>query len=291
MSTASSCFSWNPSNQNGTCHGVAYAARLQATPPEDISAGREYFMHYGEKEYPAGAYYFNQTYMNTYIQDYAPNTTNCLWCHNQSNTSVRSYWGYPIQVKLNATGGYDPNAMYGAQSNTDCYTCHVDSQQQPKTFHVAGLNPGTDCALCHFNYTRMLGYGKPEKWINETLFNSSVHGNRSVLFCTNCHTMTEGHPPPESRWHWCEDCHAVMPQYPNGTPIKEVQQRHNMTFKPQYSYVNVGGTMTSVINVTDCTVCHDATMYNQARSIFNKTSGKNCRYCHPFPDLNPDSPY
>jgi parallel beta-helix repeat protein len=295
MSTRSSCFSWNPSTNNGTCHGVSYAARFNATPPADANEGKFYFMHYPENEYSTGVYYFNQTYMNTYIQDYAPNTTDCLWCHNQSNTSVRAYWGYPIQVKLNSTGGYDPNAMYGAQSNSDCYNCHVDSRQQPENFHVEEINEGLDCALCHFNFTTMNDtYNVPEKWINETLYDASVHGNRSVIYCTNCH----GHPPPESRWHWCEDCHVVMPKYANGTPIKDAQQRHNMTFKPQYNYVNVSGNMISVINVTDCTVCHDTTAYNQARSTFNSTgpygngtNAKDCRYCHSFPDLNADSRY
>jgi hypothetical protein len=294
MSTQSSCFSWNPASPNGSCHGVGYSLRLAATPPEDIALGKEYFMHYGEREYGVGGVgsdYFNVTFMNTYIQDYAPNTSDCLFCHNQSNVSVRQFWGNAIQVKLNSTGDYDSNAMYGAQSNSDCYLCHVDSRTQPQTFHVAELNPGSDCEFCHFNYTLMDSFSAPLKWINETLFNASVHGNRSIMFCTNCHTMTEGHPPPESRWHWCEDCHVVMPQYPNGTPIKGAQQRHNMTFQPQYNMVNVGGVMTSVINVTDCSLCHDTAAYDQARSIFNKTSGKNCRYCHSFPDLNIDSPY
>jgi hypothetical protein len=137
----------------------------------------------------------------------------------------------------------------------------------------------------------MISFNASEKWVNETLFTPSVHGNFSVIYCTNCHTLTEGHPPPESRWHWCEDCHVVMPKYANGSPRKDVLQRHNMTFRPQFNLVNVGGTMTSVINVTDCTVCHDTDMYNTARTTFTRESGKDCRFCHSFPDLNIDSPY
>jgi hypothetical protein len=70
MQTRSSCFSWNPSSPNGSCHGVGYSLRLQATPPEDLAQGKEYFMHYGEREYgTVGSSQFNVTYMNTYIQD------------------------------------------------------------------------------------------------------------------------------------------------------------------------------------------------------------------------------
>ncbi|MFQ5800327.1 MAG: hypothetical protein ACE5HH_01235, partial [Candidatus Hydrothermarchaeales archaeon] len=145
MSTQSSCFSWNTSNQNGTCHGVGYSARLQATPPADLNEGKEYFMHYGDKQYGSGprTYYFNETYMNTYIQDYAPNTTDCLWCHNQSNASVRRYWGNAFQV--NATN------MFGAQNNSDCYSCHTLNNTPPQNFHADGFTfgGGPDCVLCH----------------------------------------------------------------------------------------------------------------------------------------------
>lgn len=44
---------------------------------------------------------------------------------------------------------------------------------------------------------------------------------------------------------------------------------------------------TSVMEVTDCTTCHNATMYDAAVQSYNKTSGKDCRFCHAFPDLLP----
>jgi hypothetical protein len=305
MSTQSSCFSWNPSTNNGTCHGVSYSSRFNATPAEDVAEGKAYFMHYPENDPNVGTTppnYFNFTYMNTYIPDTAPNTSDCLFCHNQSNATIRQYWGSPIQVKLNSTGGYDPDAMFGATDLKDCYNCHVSTRVQPKNFHNDEMNPGLACHECHFNLTTMTGLGNPEYWINESLFNTSVHGTSDVfdegnfgvgnlLYCNKCHTMTAGHPPPESRWKWCEDCHVVMPKYANGTPIKEEQQRHNMTYRPQFNMVNDGGVMRSVVNVTDCTLCHDETIYNTARSVFNRSSGKDCRYCHSFPDLEIDSPY
>ncbi len=255
-------------------------------------------MHYGELEYGAGGIgsdYFNVTYMNTYIQDYAPNTTNCLWCHNQTNASVRRYWGNATLIYYNRSNQNQyigPELMYGATNLSDCYFCHTNNQGTPVNFHAATLEPGRACHTCHFNYTIMRGeFNEPEKWLNETLFRNSVHGNFSFIYCNNCHTMTGGHPPPEARWRWCEDCHVVMPQDSQGIPQINVQQRHNLTFKPQYSYLNDSGTIKSVVNVTDCTLCHNSTIYNQARATFNRSSGKDCRFCHSFPDLNPDSPF
>jgi hypothetical protein len=297
MNTQSSCFSWNPATNNGTCHGVSYAARFNATPPEDLALGKEYFMHFGEREYGdggVGSNYFNVTYMNTFIPDYAPNTSDCLFCHNQSNGSVRRFWGNAILIYYNRSNQSQfigPELMFGAVNNSECWFCHTTAQTQPRNFHIEGMNPLPRCEFCHFNLTIMISFNASEKWINDSLFTPSVHGNFSVIYCTNCHTLTEGHPPPESRWHWCEDCHVVMPKDSNGVPIKDAQQRHNMTFRPQFNFYNVSGTMTPALNITDCTFCHDSTLYNEARTTFTNASGKDCRFCHSFPDLNPDSPY
>jgi hypothetical protein len=158
MSTASSCFSWNPSTPNGTCHGVAYSIRFQATPPEDISDGKEYFMHFAENDPTYSSIppnYFNFTYMNTYIQDFAPNTTDCLWCHNRTeNASVRRFWGNAILIynnRSNQSQFIGPELMFNATSNSECYECHTLSGEAPKTFHVDGLifGGGPDCVSCH----------------------------------------------------------------------------------------------------------------------------------------------
>jgi nitrate/TMAO reductase-like tetraheme cytochrome c subunit len=133
----------------------------------------------------------------------------------------------------------------------------------------------------------------PYAFVNETEYNQSVHGNQSVIGCTDCHTNTSSgtlnhtgsnYYPPQSGLKWCEDCHVV-----NQTATDPMS--HNITSKPQNYNVTYQGQEMSVLNVTDCTACHDATMYNKASATFNKTSGKDCRFCHTFPEREPESPY
>ncbi|MCG7849351.1 MAG: hypothetical protein MIO93_09270 [ANME-2 cluster archaeon] len=57
-----------------------------------------------------------------------------------------------------------------------------------------------------------------------------------------------------------------------------------MTADPLSYSINVSGTMTPVLNITDCTTCHKATQYNTSKETFNRASGKDCRYCHTYPD-------
>ncbi|MBN2488718.1 MAG: hypothetical protein JXA98_06795, partial [Methanosarcinaceae archaeon] len=71
-----------------------------------------------------------------------------------------------------------------------------------------------------------------------------------------------------------ECCHSYQ-----SDPINDTD-RHNITLKPQYYLV--GGT--PVVDITDCTTCHNATLYETSKSTFNRTSGKDCRYCHTYPD-------
>ena len=165
-------------------------------------------------------------------------------------------------------------------NNNACYKCHFDPDvqyqgtiQDRPVEHTTNETIG--CRACHFNYTRVADIiGKPRYFVNETMFNASVHGNQSAIDCRDCHTKY--HRPPEYTWKWCECCHSYQ-----ADPVNETD-RHNVTADPLSYRVNVGGTMTPVLNITDCTTCHDATQYNTARDTFNRT--KNCRYCHTYPD-------
>jgi len=227
MRTMSSCFSWNPSNLNGTCHGVAYAARFNATPQSEVAQGKAYFMHYGDLQYGSGprGYFFNETYMNTYIPDYAPRTNQCLWCHNQTNASIRSYWGNAIQIYYNqTTGAYiGPSNMFGATSNSDCYICHTTDSAQPENFHAKTLQPtvSANCLECHDQANPKPGVTHD---INVTAFKKSVHryvnanasiSNSSwdpvVKACWGCHNEggAEGGmaKPRYNNPYICIDCH------------------------------------------------------------------------------------
>jgi hypothetical protein len=243
--------------------------------------------------------------MDAYIPDRAPNTSRCTWCHRNENETQRQHWAHPIKITPEfRSSDPDKTAMYGAQESEECYNCHSKTRSQPEDFHERGLFKGIRCDQCHFNYTKMSGdYGRADRWINESLFNASVHGQPSifgvdkVLYCTSCHTITK-HPPSEAGWRWCEDCHVVPPRYANETPNKDDPQRHNFTNRPQNVNISVDGVSKTLVEVRNytvsqeggCKACHSPTLYDNARATFN-ASVKNCKFCHPFPDREPESPY
>jgi hypothetical protein len=96
------------------------------------------------------------------------------------------------------------------------------------------------------------------------------------LRCEDCHT--KGHNNIGAR-KACEDCHAVVQQ----TPIPDNERsdyRHNITADPRnYSISGV-----SVVNITDCTTCHDPQLYSNAITYYGLPPKTNCDYCHTYPD-------
>ncbi|MEE8167249.1 MAG: hypothetical protein V3T58_00050, partial [Candidatus Hydrothermarchaeales archaeon] len=292
-STRSSCFGWNMSTGEGTCHGVAWDF--------NTSAGGFYAMN---KEY-SGGYNRSDPYMYNTPVDALPDTRNCIFCHNNTNVTQRKIWGNASQI-LEPQNTEHPGRT--ATANSECYNCHVEGGGTPSSFHSETLTRGAGtCRACHFNYGTFTSTTR-SKFVNETKYNESVHWNQSVIDCEDCHTNTSdgtknhtgaNYLPPESGWKWCEACHVVQPTYANQSPNKDDTQRHNITNKPQLLQYNVSGTLKSPLDIkaegtnqsAGCIVCHDATLYNNSVNTYNRTSGKDCRYCHTFPDLEPESPY
>jgi nitrate/TMAO reductase-like tetraheme cytochrome c subunit len=210
------------------------------------------------------------------------NTTNCLYCHN--STANGSKWGNATFLDL-------PGGHNNANSNGECYGCHGGV---PPSFHNESMGPGAGtCRECHFSWSIMSPAVRQYAFVNETDYNQSVHGNPSVINCTDCHTNTSdgtknhtgsNYYPPQSGLKWCEDCHVVNQSITDPAS-------HNITSKPQNYNVTYQGQSMSVLNVTDCTACHDTTLYETARATFNRSSGKDCRFCHTFPDREPESYY
>lgn len=203
------------------------------------------------------------------------NSTTCVYCHN--STANGSKWGNA--TFLNLPGGHND-----ANSSSECHECHTDNEEQPTSFHNETLNRGT-CKGCHFSYSYMSGK-RNASFINKTRYATSVHGNQSVIDCEDCHTNVTDHElnytdstkvPPESGWKWCEDCHVV-----NQSISK--RNRHNITSYPQFNWYNA---TYSAVKVTNCRWCHNATIYDTAITTYNRSSGKDCRFCHTFPDLEP----
>jgi hypothetical protein len=205
-----------------------------------------------------------------------------------------------------ADGGFNhSNTLSSGASDSVCKSCHgglISGTHMTEFVH--NVQVGQACTGCHFSFTTMNGtYGRPTKYLNETMFTASVHG---ALDCLNCHTVTGNgthtHPgsdptiftPPEYGWKWCEACHESQPVNSRMEPvlfnITNKTGRHNLTNRPSQTYYNISGTLQSALEITDCTACHDATLYNNAKATFNRSSGKDCRYCHTLPDKDPGSP-
>jgi hypothetical protein len=108
----STCFSFDPVVK-GTCHGVSYAYMDRAGGyfafNENWTEGdRERDPH----EYAAPA-------------SSLPDTTDCLFCHNQDDGEIRLAWGDAPQV----------NSTHSKIANEECYRCHVQEGAKPISFH------------------------------------------------------------------------------------------------------------------------------------------------------------
>jgi hypothetical protein len=275
----STCLAWSNDTQIGACHGV---------PSSNTSDGYYAFSNKSAGITDPDFNLTNETYypytLNAPV-DWLPDTRNCTYCH-LGNASVRWQWG---------DISYNVEHHYVTKNLTECYECHVVGGQRPYNFHAKEMHSGTGpCRFCHTDKLIMSKYpSRRYAFVNETVYNQSVHGNQSVMDCENCHTVTSNatvnhtgsnYYPPQSGLKWCEDCHVVNQSASD--PMS-----HNITSKPQNYNVTYQGVVMSVLNVTDCTACHNATMYNTAAATFNKTSGKDCRFCHTFPEREPESPY
>jgi hypothetical protein len=277
MSTRSSCFSWNPASPNGSCHGVGYSLRLAATPPEDLAQGKEYFMHYGEREYGAGGVgsdAFNVTFMNTYIQDYAPNTTDCFFCHNQSNVSVRQFWGNAVQIYYNRTNQSQyigDSLMFGATTFSECFNCHTSDKVAPSTFHASTLVPaagGPDCVACHdmgqpnttiqINVTALtLGvHGLVNQNASNTTDLTIVNGVPASKACWACHESTGGQPADDTmgdRYRTprnCWECHNGTAAFANVSNAPTVSQHF-------FGATDIKAGSNQPTIVTSCLGCHN----------------------------------
>ncbi|HIH44589.1 MAG TPA: hypothetical protein HA257_05800, partial [Candidatus Methanoperedenaceae archaeon] len=170
----------------------------------------------------------------------------------------------PVQIATSGT-----HTWYTGSDNDQCWSCHVSTGTAPKDFHQDTLVKPA-CTSCHYNYSYMSDRGRPDRYVNSTMYNSSVHWNVS---CSNCHT--KGHNNIGAR-KACEDCHAVQ-----SDPVND-KSRHNITDRP--SSYTIGGV--PVVGITSCTTCHSSSLYNNATSTYSSSAAKDCDYCHTYPDKN-----
>jgi parallel beta-helix repeat protein len=225
----------------------------------------------------------NATYnLSSYVSHYARNYTElssrrnltnstqyCSYCHNNASGVFAGFIDQPFINKS------CQNITHGS----NCTACHG-----PGRIHDEYINKsrGDDCLGCHGNLSSSIA---PGYYVNMTMFNESVHYIRPGFNCTHCHTMTGyssrsyNHPSLEHGWKWCECCHSYQADPLNMT------DRHNITLDPFNYMLNA----TSVLNITECTFCHNATAYSNAVANYNNSTAanyttNNCRYCHEYPD-------
>jgi len=185
--------------------------------------------------------------------------SDCTWCHRDSTNEFISIFEYP------GSPNYTANITH-ATKTSGCIVpeCHNIGRMHDLNLTIPTLNWSEECKSCH------IGLEDSDVYVNETMFDASVHGD---VNCTMCHINTQmDHPIEDYTWKWCECCHSYQ-----ADPINE-SDRHNVTITP--STYSVGGT--NVLDIEDCTTCHNATAYNAAVGYYNSTY--NCRYCHVYPD-------
>jgi hypothetical protein len=132
--TFSSCYSFNSTTLQGTCHAIAI---------QSISTSGNFFTlnNYGTS-YSRGSVYHEAVTI-----DRMPNTTNCIFCHSQIDATIRFSWGNSTQI----TGG--KHDWYTGNDNSKCWSCHVSTGKAPRDFHsdsmTGGKAGGPNCLACH----------------------------------------------------------------------------------------------------------------------------------------------
>ncbi|MCD4766733.1 MAG: hypothetical protein K8R34_09510, partial [Methanosarcinales archaeon] len=185
--------------------------------------------------------------------------SDCIWCHRDSTNEFISIF------ENEDSPNYTANITH-ATKTSGCIVsrCHNKGRIHDLNLTIPTLDWSEECKSCHIELDDSYAY------VNETMFDASVHGD---VECTMCHINTQmNHPVEDYTWKWCECCHSYQ-----ADPINE-SNRHNVTTRP--STYSVGGT--NVLDITDCTTCHNATAYNTAVGYYDSTY--NCRYCHVYPD-------
>ncbi|MCX9012544.1 MAG: hypothetical protein OIN66_15680 [Candidatus Methanoperedens sp.] len=227
---------------------------------------------------------------NNIVNSSITNTSNwCAGCHYRgySNggksyedmTSTFISANLPVPPEI-TNGTYAVNTMPGFYyhnltpdyNDSTCKTCHSIGPGNGTMDAFLHNITARDCKDCHFSYPVMNSSGSPTapaRFVNSAMFNESPHGN---VICRSCHTG--GHNNIGAR-KACEDCHAVLD--PNN-----LRERHNITGDP--GNYKVGGV--SVVDITDCTICHDRNLYNKAIATYGFNKPVDCNYCHTYPDKN-----
>ncbi|MDF1533976.1 MAG: hypothetical protein P1P69_05675 [Methanosarcinaceae archaeon] len=292
--TKSSCFGFSQITGDGTCHGVQYEKRTE-------SGG-----YYANNMSNSGSTKRSNPFMETNTLDHLPNSTQCTFCHNQSDTTIWNVWGNATLLTS------DNHNWYLNFIDSDCWNCHTTNGTQPVDFHSSEISPGggPDCVSCH-------DVGNAVERVNVSVMNDSLAFHADINSfssgrtlsaenerCWACHgdgngTEAEqsggGHPSNYRTPKLCDDCHI------------------NFTLPTNYSAMQVfehyvyGENLTAIPGALSasesCITCHSkaemtlnySTDPGGVKSIYAAAShyGKymydlvlggvtDCKYCHVY---------
>jgi hypothetical protein len=186
--TFTSCSAFNNVTLEGTCHGNSY---------KNISAsGGFYAFKRIADDTRSTPYHFTKTI------DRLPDTTNCVFCHNQTDTVIRKAWGNATQI----TSGR--HSWYTGIDNSRCWRCHVNTGIAPQDFHSESVTGGggSDCIGCHAPKDEV----NPD--VNTSLFGrhanintSDGDGNVTNYDCWTCHFQKD---MDKNNVYLCGSCHS-----------------------------------------------------------------------------------
>lgn len=109
----SSCFGFNTSTGEGSCHGVGFTYK-------DRSGGYFAFnLNYTDVAIRSDVYHW------TASADNLPRSDDCIFCHRQDDTVTRKAWGNAKPLP--------PDSSHADANNKDCRSCHVEGQF--RSFH------------------------------------------------------------------------------------------------------------------------------------------------------------
>ncbi len=172
-------------------------------------------------------------------------------------------------IKIFSSSNYYNHSLTD-YSDSVCRLCHganLSSTSNVSEF-MHNVTIVNTCTGCHYSFEAMNNTTRPDRYVDFSMYNTSLHRS---LSCNDCHT--QGHKNMGAR-KACEDCHAVQED-----PIND-KDRHNITSTP--GTYSVGGN--NVVGITDCTVCHDSVLYDKSISTYGYWKPKDCDYCHTYPD-------
>jgi hypothetical protein len=240
--TFSSCYAFNITTLSGTCHAISIQSK---------NVGGGYFtLNNYTSPYDDGS-----AYHEAITIDRMPNTTNCVFCHNQTNTTIRFAWGNGTQI----TGG--THNWYTGNDNSKCWNCHVSTGKVPVDFHSDSMRGGggEECIGCHrvdqgnYSAINITTFGKHSN-VNRT----DGTNNLTNSDCLTCHydfnytlMMEIGFNTPTMT---CTDCHI------NGNFSAPIIQNH----KPPKVPVSAGG---NISTTAYCSICHNNSINKYIYSV------------------------